>query len=305
MRDYTRRVGGLAALIVMLAAALPVYAASLKFERGQLLRLDPSDESVWVGRTHVEVARRASQFRRITIRDFSLNANGILAVSASASMNVGVMTNVVLLFKPNDPSPPTALATGDVFCENLAWNQTNLLCMGPDFRKMVAGEPHAVLWLLTLDGDLKPLLRRDQFASGVGPPWKTAALGDPQLMVSDGTAWIWNPSAGSVVRLSPDTSQPVNFNAGSPSSGRSRISMAAWNETVVALLPIRQRAEESFTTPYALFSLDPRNGRWLTASRALLPRGAQLLAVENGQAVIWDRRGKGALLRIPLDIPNP
>ncbi len=293
------------ALVVMLAAALPTFAASLKYERGQLLRLDPSDESVWAGNTHIEVARRASQFRRITIRDFTLNANGVLAVSASASMNVGVMTNVVLLFNPDDPSPPTTLATGDVFCEHLAWGKAGLWCMGPDFRKMVAGEPHAVLWMLTLDGGLKPLLRRDQFAGGAGPPWKTAALGDPQLLVSDHATWIWNPSAGAVVRVSPEASQPANFNAGITSRGRSRISMAALKETVVALLPIRQRAEESFTTPYALFALDPRNSRWLSASGTLLPRGAQLLAVENGQAVVWDRRGKGALLRIPLDISSP
>ncbi len=305
MRDYTRRVGGLAALIVMLAAAFPLHAASLKYEHGQLLRLDPRDESVWLGKTHIEVARRASQFRRITIRDFSLNSKGILAVSASASMNVGVMTNVVLLFNPNDSAPPTALATGDVFCDHLAWNQTNLLCMGPDFRKMVAGEPYAVLWRLAPDGDLTPLLRRDQFPTGVAPPWKSAALGDPQLLVSESASWIWNPSAGTVVKVPPYSSQIVNFNVSIPERGRSRISMAAWNETVVALLPIRRRAEEGFTTPYALFALDPRTGCWLTASHSLLPRGAQLLAVENGQAVIWDRRGKGALLRILLDMSNP
>jgi hypothetical protein len=304
MRDYTRRVGRFAVPILTLAAALSLNAAALKYEHGQLLRLDPRDESVWAGNTHIEVARRASQFRRITIRDFSLSSSGTLAVSASASMNVGVMTNVVLLFKLNDPAPPTALATGDVFCEHLAWNQTNLLCMGPDFRKMVAGEPHAVLWLLTPDGDLKPLLRRDQFPAGVAPPWKTAALGDPQLLVSDSVSWIWNPSAGSVVKVPPDSSQLVNFNVSIAERGRSRISMAAWNETVVALLPIRRRAEEGFTTPYALFALDTRTGGWLTASQSLLPRGAQLLAVENGQAVIWDRRGKGTLLRIPLDISS-
>ena len=304
MRDYTRRVGRFPASLLTLAAALSLNAAALKYEHGQLLRLDPRDESVWVGNTHIEVARRTSQFRRITIRDFSLSSIGTLAVSASASMNVGVMTNVVLLFKLDDPAPPAAIATGDVFCEHLAWNQTNLLCMGPDFRKMVAGEPHAVLWTIAPGGDLTPILRRDQFPSGVAPPWRSAALGDPQLLVSESASWIWTPSAATVVKVQPDSSQIVKFNVSVPERGRSRISMAAWNKTVVALLPVRQRTEEGFTTPYALFALDPRTGRWSAASQSLLPRGAQLLAVENGQAVVWDRRGKGTLLRIPLDISS-
>ena len=66
---------------------------------------------------------------------------------------------------------------------------------------------------------------------------------------------------------------------------------------------LRQRGDETFTTPYALFLFSPAERRWLTASSAKLPRGAQLLAVESGHALIWDRRGKGRLLRIPLDAP--
>lgn len=292
-------------MALALASATPIlHAAAIKYEHGLLLRLDPRDESVWVGETHLEVARAAKQFRRLTIRDFSLNASGTLAVSASASFNAGVNTNVVLLLNARLPAePPRVLTTGDVFCEHLAWGGEDLWCLGPDFRRMVAGQPYTVLWRLSLDGELKPVIHRDQFPAGASPPWKSAALGDAQLIADGGTVWIWHPGAASLYRLANQPSGLTRFAVSGSPAGRSRISMAAWGNRVAALLPVRTKGEETFTTPYALFVLEPNHRQWLSASPTLLPRGAQLLAVENAQALIWDRRGKGRLLRIPLDYP--
>ncbi|HPT25173.1 MAG TPA: hypothetical protein PLZ95_02070 [Bryobacteraceae bacterium] len=293
------------AVLALASAALAIQAAALKYEHGQLLRLDPRDESVWAGATHIEVSRQAKQFRRIVIRDFSLSAAGTLAVSASASFNAGVNTNVVLLFNARLPAePPKVLTTGDVFCEHLAWGQSRLWCLGPDFRRMVASQPYAVLWQIGLDGDLKPVLHRDQFALNAAPPWKTAALGDAQLMVNGETAWIWHPGAGSVIRLASQPNEPARFGVSGSVAGRSRISMAVWGERIAALLPVRTEGEETFTTPYALFALDPSQHQWVRISPTLLPRGAQLLAVEDGKAVVWDRRGKGQLLRKEIEYPS-
>lgn len=294
-----------AGTVLAFAAATPfLHAASLKYEHGRLLRLDPRDESVWVGETHLEVARAAKQFRRLTIRDFSLNPAGTLAVSASASFSAGVNTNVVLLFNALLPAElPKVLTTGDVFCEHLAWGGQDLWCLGPDFRRMVAGQPYSVLWRLTLDGELKPIVHRDQFPAGAGPPWKSGAVGDAQVIADAGTVWIWHPGVASLYRLTSQPNELARFAVSGSPAGRSRISMAAWGHRVAALLPVRTKGEESFTTPYALFVLDPNQRQWLSASPTLLPRGAQLLAVESGQAVIWERRGKGRLLRIPLEYP--
>jgi len=290
----------------MAATAPFLNAAALKFEQGQLIRLDPRDESVWVGETHIEAARLAKQFRRLTIRDFSLNASGALAVSASASFNAGVNTNVVLLFNARIPGePPKVLPTGDVFCEHLAWGGEGLWCLGPDFRKMVANQPYTVLWKVNLDGEIRPVLDRDRFPAGAGPPWKSGALGEAQLMAGRDGVWIWHPGAGSLYRYVERPNELTGFGVrGSASAGRSRISAAVWGGRVTALLPVRTKGEESFTTPYALFVLDPKQRQWLSAAPTLLSRGTQLLAVEDGQAVLWDRRGKGRLLRIPLDDPG-
>jgi hypothetical protein len=292
--------------VLAVAFAAPVLpAASLKFEYGQLLRLDPRDESVWVGATQIKVASQATQFRRLTIRDFSLDSSGTLAVSASASYSAGVLTNIVLLFNARLPdAPPRILTTGDVFCEQLAWGANGLWCMGPDFRKMVASQPYTVLWRVSTDGDLTPVLERSQFPAGAGPPWKSAALGEAKLMVGGETVWIWHPGAASLYRLAQQPNEPARFAVSGSARGRSSISMAVWGESVVALLPIRTRAEEAFTTQYALFSLDPQQRQWLSASPDLFPRGAQLLAVENNQAIVWDRRGKGRLIRIQLEMPG-
>ena len=130
------------AALLLLASATLSCAASLKFEHGHLIRLDPRDESIWIDRVHIQAARLAPQFRRITIRGFSLNASATLAVSASASMGAGVLTNVILLFNTAAPAAPGVIATGDIFCEHLAWGGEDLYCLGPDFRKMVAGEPY-------------------------------------------------------------------------------------------------------------------------------------------------------------------
>lgn len=287
----------------LLAAASLSQAASLKYEHGRLIRLDPRDESLWLDSTHIEAASLARQFRRITIRDFSLNARATLAVSASASMGAGVLTNVVLLFNAAAPAAPEVIATGDVFCEHLAWGREDLYCLGPDFRKMVAGSPYSVLWRITPAGDIHTALPRDKFPPSAGPPWKSAALGDAQLLAAGETIWIFHPGAAQIFRFTPSTNEltafPVNVNP----AGRSRVSMAIWNGAPLVLLPLRQGGDESFTTPYALFSLSPQDRRWLTASSSKLPRGAQLLAVESGHALVWDRRGKGRLLRIPLDAP--
>lgn len=298
------------AALLLLAAALPSGAASLKYEHGRLIRLDPRDESLWLGDIHFEAARLARQFRRITIRDFSLNPSGTLAVSASASLGAGVLTNVILLFNTAAPSAPEVIATGDVFCEHLAWGGEALYCLGPDFRKMVAGEPYSVLWRITPNGDLQPVLDRDKFHPSSGPPWKPAALGDAQLLAaSNGDIWIWHPGAAQLYRFTPATNALSQFPVNVSTQTRSRISMALWNDTPVALLPLRQRGDETFTTPYALFTLTPRDARWFTVSPSKFPRGAQLLAVESDQALrwalIWDRRGKGQLLRIPLSPPAP
>lgn len=299
------RRAAIGAVLALASSAPSIPAATLKYEHGQLLRLDPRDESVWVGETHVQAARAAKQFRRITIRDFSLNAAGTLAVSASASFNAGVNTNVVLLFNAALPDePPRILTTGDVFCEHLAWGGEALWCLGPDFRKMVANQPYGVLWRLSLDGELTPVLERSQFPANAGPPWKSAALGDAQLMTSGGTVWIWHPGAALLYRLGEQPKELIRLSAGGAAAGRSRISMAVYGDRVAALLPVRNRGEETFTTPYALFLVDPSQRQWLSASSALLPRGAQLLAVESGQAIIWDRRGRGRLLRIPLEAPS-
>jgi hypothetical protein len=296
-------VGRAAALLLFGLAGIAVDAASLKYEHGRLLRLDPRDESVWVGETRIDVAGQAKQFRQITVRDFSINAKGTLAVSASAAYNAGVLDNVILLFDTTAPAPPKIIPTGDVFCELLSWGPSGLWCMGPDFRKLVANEIFAALWVVALDGDMAPLLRRDKFPEGDGPPWKSGLLGDPQLFESGGGMWIWVPNAGTVIRYGSRFTAPTFFGSGVAPVAKSRISMAGWGGTVLGLFPLRTQGEETFTTPYALFSLDAQGRRWLRASDALLPRGAQLLAVENNQAVIWDRRGKGSLVRVPLRPP--
>ncbi|MBA3973329.1 MAG: hypothetical protein C0504_03810 [Candidatus Solibacter sp.] len=288
---------------LLLAAAPLAHAASLKYEHGHLIRLDPRDESLWLDSTHIEAARLARRFRRITIRDFSLNARATLAVSASASLGAGVLTNVILLFNTAAPASPEVIATGDVFCDHLAWGGEDLYCLGPDFRKMVAGEPYSVLWRIPPNGDIHPVLPRDRFPPATAPPWKTAALGDAQLLSARDALWIFHPGAAQLFRFTPSTSELSSFPVNVNPAGRSRISIAIWNDTPLALLPLRQRGDESFTTPYALFSFSPHDRRWLTASSAKLPRGAQLLAVDGNHALLWDRRGKGRLLRIALDAP--
>lgn len=291
------------ALLLLLASVAPSPAASLKYEHGHLIRLDPRDESIWIDRTHIEAARLAPQFRRITIRDFSLNARSTLAVSASASMGAGVLTNIILLFNTAAPTSPEVIATGDVFCEHLAWGGEDLYCLGPDFRKMVANEPYSVLWHITAKGDIHPALPREKFPPSAGPPWKSAALGDAQLLCSGDALWLWHPGAAQLYRFTPATNELSSFAVNVNPAGRSRISIALWNDAPLALLPLRQRGDETFTTPYALFAFSPRDRRWLTVSPSLLPRGAQLLAVESGHALVWDRRGKGQLLRILLSPP--
>lgn len=290
----------LLAFAVQFAAAQPP-----RFANGVLLLFDPAGQRLVAkpldaarGQREISLAHAPEPYESLVVRDYVPRRDGRLAVSAAGVLpGRDGLANLILHYDLNDPAQPATLAsTGPVSCAHLAEAEGRLWCLGPNQPALMRGQDYGVLYLLDERmQEPRAVVKRGALPrSAERSPWGAAS----QLAAAaNGELLAWMPGVRRMVRIA---------------GGRIRIDELPWDPRAQSLVSIaldeqgRLHAlmplagEETFATGYAVFRRDGRD--WVRLTREAIPRGARLVGVEAGAALVASRQE--VLLRVPL-APGP
>jgi hypothetical protein len=255
---------------------------------------------------------RSAGLRSVTVRDAALSAGGKLAVSISASGQLGAAVHGVLLYDIAQPErAPKLVDTRSVFCHELITDEDDgFWCLGPDFSREVAGADDSILryfsWQGTAEGSYLPrkwFPHRKGEDDATPEPWVGSDIGPPQLLrTGNGRVLAWIPLTGLLAEVNQSSKAVDRTILPLGRAGRSTVSLAvtpagAW----LGLFPLRAPTEEeTFLTKYGLFRRDAASPAWRRIVGSItLPRGTFLLGCNDASAIVWNRMAR-AIEYMPL-----
>lgn len=296
---------------------LPVQAAEVKFEQGRFLALAPltgeagracDTELVVLSREGKEERRVTPAlaerwYRRLTVRDASLRADGTLVAAVSADLPLGKSRNGLVEIPREGEA--RFQETGGVFCERLLAAPEDRWCLGPDLSRFVRKEPFAVLHRIGQLGEVLPVIPLKQF--GLRPmgegryagPWSRSDVGPPLLFRGSGAGlFAWMPNVDALAEVGAEGGVRF-YRVPLVRAGRSAVSLGATESgRVFGLFPLRgaEEKQEALDTRYAFYELDRTTGKWaLVAGMGDWPRGAQVIGGDGERLVVWNRMERRAV----------